>query len=54
MDIRLSATVLDFTASESFSALCDGRQDRLRYVASHEKDEKGLAALLVLPDGFVA
>jgi 2-polyprenyl-6-methoxyphenol hydroxylase-like FAD-dependent oxidoreductase len=46
--------LLDFTASESLSALCDGRQDRLRYVASHAKDEKGLAALLVRPDGFVA
>jgi 2-polyprenyl-6-methoxyphenol hydroxylase-like FAD-dependent oxidoreductase len=46
--------LLDFAASESLSALCDGRQDRLRYIASHAKDEKGLAALLVRPDGFVA
>lgn len=46
--------LLDFTASESLRDLCDGRQDRLRYVASHAKDEKGLAALLVRPDGFVA
>ena len=46
--------LLDFTASESLSALCDGRQDRLGYVTSHAKDEKGLAALLVRPDGFVA
>jgi 2-polyprenyl-6-methoxyphenol hydroxylase-like FAD-dependent oxidoreductase len=46
--------LLNFTASESLQGLCDGRQDRLRYVASHAKDEKGLAALLVRPDGFVA
>ena len=30
------------------------RLDRLRYLAQHAKDEKGLAALLVRPDGFVA
>ncbi len=46
--------LLDFSASESLSALCDGRQDRLQYVAARAKDEKGLAALLVRPDGFVA
>ncbi len=46
--------LLDFTASETLQAACEGRQDRLRYVASHAKDEKGLAALLVRPDGFVA
>jgi 2-polyprenyl-6-methoxyphenol hydroxylase-like FAD-dependent oxidoreductase len=45
---------LDFTANESLKALCEGRQDRLWYVSSHAKDEKGLAALLVRPDGFVA
>jgi hypothetical protein len=26
----------------------------VRYLAAHAKDEKGLAALLVRPDGFVA
>jgi 2-polyprenyl-6-methoxyphenol hydroxylase-like FAD-dependent oxidoreductase len=46
--------LLDFTASEGLSDLCQGREDRLRYLASHAKDEKGLAALLVRPDGFVA
>ena len=45
---------LDFTANESLKVLCEGRQDRLWYVRSHAKDEKGLAALLVRPDGFVA
>jgi hypothetical protein len=46
--------LLDFTANESLETLCSKRQDRLRYVASHAKDEKGLAALLIRPDGFVA
>lgn len=46
--------LLDFTASGSLQSLCNGRQDRLRYLASHAKDDKGLAALLVRPDGFVA
>lgn len=46
--------LLDFTANESLKALCEGRQDRLQYVNSHAKDEKGLVALLVRPDGFVA
>jgi 2-polyprenyl-6-methoxyphenol hydroxylase-like FAD-dependent oxidoreductase len=46
--------LLDFTANESLNTLCKGRQDRLQYVASHAKDQKGLAALLVRPDGFVA
>ena len=46
--------LLDFTASETLGALCKGRQDRLRYVASRAKDEKGVAAILIRPDGFVA
>lgn len=46
--------LLDFTANESLNGLCEGRQDRLRYVTSHARDEKGLAAFLVRPDGFVA
>ena len=46
--------LLDFTASESLGAWCEGRQDRLQYVASRATDEKGVAALLVRPDGFVA
>jgi 2-polyprenyl-6-methoxyphenol hydroxylase-like FAD-dependent oxidoreductase len=46
--------LLDFTANESLKALCEGRQDRLWYLSSRAKDEKGLAALLVRPDGFVA
>ena len=46
--------LLNFTANESLKALCGGRQGRLQYLASHAKDEKGLAALVVRPDGFVA
>jgi 2-polyprenyl-6-methoxyphenol hydroxylase-like FAD-dependent oxidoreductase len=46
--------LLDFVANEELRTLCHGRQDRLRYVATHAKDEKSLAALLVRPDGFVA
>ena len=46
--------LLDFSANESLQVLCNVRQDRLQYVASHAKDEKGLKALLVRPDGFVA
>jgi 2-polyprenyl-6-methoxyphenol hydroxylase-like FAD-dependent oxidoreductase len=46
--------LLDFTANELLQAGCDGRQDRLQYVAAHAKDAKGLTALLVRPDGFVA
>jgi hypothetical protein len=46
--------LLNFTATESLLALCDGRQDRLQYIASHAKNERGLATLLVRPDGFVA
>jgi len=46
--------LLDFTSSKVLAALCDGLQDRLRYVASRAKDEKQLSALLVRPDGFVA
>ena len=46
--------LLNFSANESLQALCEGRLDRLQYVAQHAKDEKGLAALLVRPDGFVA
>src|ERR1700744_6121265 len=46
--------LLDFTANKSLETLCSKRQDRLRYVASHAKDQKSLVALLIRPDGFVA
>lgn len=46
--------LLDFTGTEALQRVCNGREDRLRYVSARAKDEKGLAALLVRPDGFVA
>jgi 2-polyprenyl-6-methoxyphenol hydroxylase-like FAD-dependent oxidoreductase len=46
--------LLDFTGNEFLNALCEERKDRLQYVRSQAKDEKGLTAVLVRPDGFVA
>jgi len=46
--------MLDLAGNESLKELCEGRQDRLRYVRAKAKDDKGVAALLVRPDGFVA
>jgi 2-polyprenyl-6-methoxyphenol hydroxylase-like FAD-dependent oxidoreductase len=46
--------LLDFNSSERMASLCSGLEDRLRYRAAHARDEKGLSALLVRPDGFVA
>ncbi len=46
--------LLDFVANESLRALTETREDRLHYLASSAKDEKGLAALLIRPDGFVS
>jgi 2-polyprenyl-6-methoxyphenol hydroxylase-like FAD-dependent oxidoreductase len=46
--------LLDFTPTKSLKNLCSGWEDRLRYVASRAKEELGLTALLVRPDGFVA
>jgi 2-polyprenyl-6-methoxyphenol hydroxylase-like FAD-dependent oxidoreductase len=45
--------LVEFTTRD-LEALCRGREDRLRYVAARADDEKGLAAFLVRPDGFVA
>jgi 2-polyprenyl-6-methoxyphenol hydroxylase-like FAD-dependent oxidoreductase len=46
--------LLNFSADKCLKELCNGRQDRLQYIASRAKDEKGLAAILIRPDGFVA
>lgn len=46
--------LLDFHRCQPLAAACDGLEDRLRYVHLHARDEKGLFALLVRPDGFVA
>jgi len=46
--------LLDFTEGEKLRQLGQVRTDRLNYVAAQAKDRKGLAAILVRPDGFVA
>jgi 2-polyprenyl-6-methoxyphenol hydroxylase-like FAD-dependent oxidoreductase len=46
--------LLDFTTTKSAKTLCSRWEDRLRYVATHAKENLGLTALLVRPDGFVA
>lgn len=46
--------LIDFSSSASLAAVCTGLQDGLHYVRARARDEKGLTALLVRPDGFVA
>jgi len=46
--------LLDFASRDFLATTCDGLEDRLRYVSTRAKDDKGLSALLVRPDGFVA
>jgi 2-polyprenyl-6-methoxyphenol hydroxylase-like FAD-dependent oxidoreductase len=46
--------LLDLAQSKEFSALGQTRKERLKYVSANAKDSKGLTALLVRPDGFVA
>ncbi|MGB6726029.1 MAG: hypothetical protein WBE74_08980 [Terracidiphilus sp.] len=46
--------LLDFRSGVSLAAVCTGLQDRLSYVSAPASDDKGLSALLVRPDGFVA
>lgn len=46
--------LLDFSVSGELSGLSEGLGDRLRYVCARVKDCKGLAGVLVRPDGFVA
>jgi len=46
--------LLDLSASEQLSSLGKKWDGRLKYVAAQAKDNKGLAALLLRPDGFVA
>jgi 2-polyprenyl-6-methoxyphenol hydroxylase-like FAD-dependent oxidoreductase len=46
--------LLDFTENSQLQALAQTRNDRLHYVTTKAKDSKGLTALLVRPDGFVA
>lgn len=46
--------LLDFHTNPALEALTRGREDRLRYLSAKAKDNLGLSALLVRPDGFVA
>lgn len=46
--------LLDFERSEKLRTLSQKWPERLKYVAAGAKDSKGVAALLVRPDGFVA
>jgi hypothetical protein len=46
--------LLSFTESAKLSALAQGWKDRLDFVVAAVKDSKGLAAMLIRPDGFVA
>jgi hypothetical protein len=46
--------LLDFAKSNELCALGRRWKDRLRCVSTKAKDNKGLGAMLVRPDGFVA
>jgi hypothetical protein len=46
--------LLNLTEEEELSTLSQTWAGHLKYVSHHAKDTKGLAALLVRPDGFVA
>jgi 2-polyprenyl-6-methoxyphenol hydroxylase-like FAD-dependent oxidoreductase len=48
------AMLLDFAAQAALAGLADRYGERLRYVAARAKEDFGLAALLVRPDGIVA
>jgi 2-polyprenyl-6-methoxyphenol hydroxylase-like FAD-dependent oxidoreductase len=46
--------LLDFTEARELYALGQTRSERLKYASAKVKDNMGLTALLVRPDGFVA
>jgi hypothetical protein len=46
--------LLDFTEAGELHALGQTLLDRLKYVSARVKDNKGLTAILIRPDGFVA
>jgi 2-polyprenyl-6-methoxyphenol hydroxylase-like FAD-dependent oxidoreductase len=46
--------LLDFSEARELHALGQTWADRLKYVCTRVKDNKGLSAILVRPDGFVA
>ena len=49
-----SGVLVDFGGSEGLRRAIARRGDRVRHVTGRARDELGLAALLVRPDGFVA
>jgi 2-polyprenyl-6-methoxyphenol hydroxylase-like FAD-dependent oxidoreductase len=46
--------LLELTGTRELEALGQARTDRLKYASTEVKDNKGLTALLIRPDGFVA
>ena len=46
--------LLDFSESEQLCTFAQRWKERLKYVSTGAKDSKGLTAILVRPDGFVA
>ena len=46
--------LLDFTEVRELHPVGETRKERLKYAAKKAKDNKGLTAILVRPDGFVA
>lgn len=46
--------LLDFGMNDSLKALADEYGDQIRYVSGTAKDQLGLIALLIRPDGFIA
>jgi hypothetical protein len=46
--------LLDFAEKKELCALGQGWKERLQYVSPKAKDSKGVTAMLVRPDGFVA
>jgi hypothetical protein len=46
--------LLDLAGSEQVRGLSGGCKDRLQQVSAKAKDSKGVTAMLVRPDGFVA
>jgi len=48
------ALLLDFSGGEKLHLMSENWKDRLRYISARPKDSKGLAAVFIRPDGFVA
>ena len=48
------AMLLDFNANSSFKTLAGEYSDQMKYVSGRAKDQLGLSAVLIRPDGFVA